>query len=148
MGKRRISLVIFPLVTAASLALVFGAALTGMLSGCGSGDLTLAEADPDAVPADPDFELVFSIVQRECTPCHKEGGEDGGDDAPARAIAAAEGEDPRLVDCLDIVENAEEIYATTVGNNTMPPGAWPRLTSEEKLVIERWIENGVKAPCK
>lgn len=145
MRKPRILLDILPFAVAA--AFVVGAALAGMLSGCGSGDLTLAEADPDAVPADPDFDLVFSIVQRECTPCHKEEGEDDeGEGAPGRA--AAEGEDIRLVDCLDIVENAEEIYDTTIGNNTMPPGAWPRLTSEEKLVIERWIDNGMKAPCK
>jgi len=140
MRKPRIPSSIIPLVIAAGLA------LAGMLNGCGSGDLTLAEADPDAVPADPDFDLVFSIVQRECTPCHKEEGEDDGHEhAPARA--AAEGEDIRLVDCLDIIDHADEIYATTIGNNTMPPGAWPRLTSEEKLVIERWIENGEKAPC-
>jgi uncharacterized membrane protein len=34
-----------------------------------------------------------------------------------------------------------------VNANEMPPGAMPRLTSEEKLIIRRWVENGAVAPC-
>ena len=62
--------------------------LCGLLVGCGSGDLTLAEVDPNAVPLDPDFELVFNIVQRDCVPCHTdaEDEEDGPQNASSLEI--------------------------------------------------------------
>ena len=67
MRKPRILSDIFPLVVAA--ALVFGAALTGMLAGCGSGDLTLAEADPDAAPNYPVLNVSwFKMASRARTP--------------------------------------------------------------------------------
>ena len=37
---------------------------------CGSGDLTLNEADPDIVAQKPTFAQVYPIFQRECIPCH------------------------------------------------------------------------------
>jgi uncharacterized membrane protein len=102
-----------------------------LLASCqGSGDLPLDQADPDAVPANPTFDQVNAIVQRACTPCHQGGGEA---DAPIES-------------CTDIVAQRESIWETAV-DNTMPPGALPRLTSEEKLTIRRWIDNGAPAPC-
>ena len=99
-----------------------------LLAGCGSGDRTLDQVDPVAVSANPSFDQVFSIIQRECTPCH-------------------DSQSPALITCEDVVANALRIKQQVLTDNSMPPGAWPRLTSEEKLVIERWINNGTVAPC-
>jgi len=122
-------------------------------AGCNSGDATLAQVDPDAVPHDPDYEIVFSIIQRDCAPCHTEsdddGGDDGGDDAstwegPQRS--ALGGTEPDLTTCEGILGSLSEVDEE-IRKNSMPPGAWPRLSSEEKLIIERWIDNGAVAPC-
>jgi uncharacterized membrane protein len=119
-------------------------------TGCGSGDLPLDQVDPNAVPADPSFEHVFSIVQRECTPCHNDGGEDGDEkdeDGDKRTIAASD-DDPDYGTCEGLIEELDDFYEEIFEKNSMPPGAWPRLTSEEKLVIQRWLDNGAEAPCK
>jgi hypothetical protein len=29
----------------------------------------------------------------------------------------------------------------------MPPGAWPRLSEEEKLLVQRWLSQGACSPC-
>jgi uncharacterized membrane protein len=109
----------------AALAIAFT-----VIVGCASGDSPLEAVDPNAVSADPSWNQVFSIIQRECTPCHNDGGED-----------------PRYVTCEDVIGDLGGLYAEIFEKNTMPPGAWPRLTSEEKLAIQRWIDNGEKAPC-
>jgi uncharacterized membrane protein len=115
-----------------------------LLASCqGSGDLPLDQADPDAVPANPTFDQVNAIVQRACTPCHQGGGEA---DAPGVAGRIAAEDDVPIESCTDIVAQRESIWETAV-DNTMPPGALPRLTSEEKLTIRRWIDNGAPAPC-
>lgn len=111
-------------------AIICGAFIA--LAGCGSGDLTLGQADPKAVPADPSFDLVFSIIERECVSCH------GSDSSEER---------PNLSTCEDVVAQSLLIETEVLIKNSMPPGAQPRLTSEEKLIIERWLENGAKAPC-
>jgi uncharacterized membrane protein len=116
-------------VTAVAIALT-------VFWGCASGDHPLDVVDPDAVPADPSWSQVFSIVQRECTPCHKDGASSGEDE-----------DDPRYVTCEDVISELGDLYEEIFEKNTMPPGAWPRLTSEEKLTIQRWIDNGAKAPC-
>jgi uncharacterized membrane protein len=113
------------------------------LASCGSGDLPLDQVDPAAVPANPTFDQVNAIVQRACTPCHKGG---GGADAPGTVTRIAAEDDLSLETCTDIVSQRESIWETAV-DNTMPPGALPRLTSEEKLIIRRWLDNGAPAPC-
>ena len=100
-----------------------------MVLGCGSGDRPLEAVDPDAVPTDPTWNQVFSIIQRECKPCHGDGGED-----------------PRYVTPEDVLDGLDDLYEEVFEENTMPPGAWPRLTSEEKLAIQRWIDNGANVP--
>jgi uncharacterized membrane protein len=129
-------------------SLFTGVLLAGTLLltyGCGSGDRPLSEVDPDAVPADPDFQLVWNIMQRDCTPCHKSGG--GGDYTYALDDGTvAEEEDPDLSTCAGIVEAADDIISSVIYKNDMPPGAWPRLTSEEKLILQRWVDNGTKVP--
>ncbi|HEX5131506.1 MAG TPA: hypothetical protein VFX92_03350 [Candidatus Krumholzibacteria bacterium] len=94
----------------------------------GSGDLPLDQVDAEAVVAEPTYDQVHAIVQRACDSCHA-----------GRA-------EPALESCLDIVEQRNSILDTAEAN-TMPPGALPRLTSEEKLAIRRWIDAGAPAPC-
>ena len=45
--------------------------------------------------------------------------------------------------CNELRGVAEE----ALEKNSMPPGAWPRLNSEERLVLTRWIARGAEAPC-
>lgn len=121
------------------LLLVFAAAA---LTSCGQGDRTLSQIDPEAVPADPSYDRVFAIIQRQCATCHSGG---GGGDGPARSAA----EDDFYADlstCGGIVDSRFDIISS-VERNTMPPGALPRFTSEERLILQRWIQNGAEAPC-
>ena len=135
------------------LALGFAAALgigIGML-GCASGDRPLEEVDPAAVSANPTYDQVFVVFQRSCIPCHNEGEDGGGDDGRGLAPmpegpSGGAGVEPDLRTCSGILDNLDDCWGV-IRKNTMPPGAWPRLTSEEKLLIERWIENGAPAPC-
>jgi uncharacterized membrane protein len=120
-----------------------------LLGSCGSGDRPLAEADPDAVPLDPDFQLVWNIMQRDCVPCHTDAEDDGEDEDENRGTIVpglVAGTDPDLSTCQSIVDNRFDIIDRSLTRNDMPPGAWPRLTSEEKLILERWVDNGAKVP--
>jgi uncharacterized membrane protein len=110
---------------------------------CGQGDLTLDQADPEAVSANPSYDQVFAIIQRECAACHR-----GEREAIGDATRSAQEDDfgADLSTCRGIVESRFDILSA-VERNTMPPGAWPRLTSEERLALQRWIQNGAEAPC-
>lgn len=113
---------------AVAVATGFTALIVNLFTwGCGSGDRPLAEVDPSAVPDSTTFEQLFNIIQRECLPCHDEGGTE-----------------PRFDTCEHVVENSAALFEQVIVRNAMPPGAWPRLTSGEKLVIQRW-DGG--APC-
>ena len=117
--------------TPRNLRTLLGAlAFLGAVAGCGSGDRPLDEVDPNAAPIHPTYEQVFAIVDRSCVPCHRAGS--------ARVT--------RIDDCSSIVALRTSIVQD-VDDNTMPPGVWPRLTSEEKLTIRRWVEDGTPAPC-
>jgi len=135
-----------------------------MLAACASGDLTLNEADPDIVARKPTFEQVYPIFQRECIPCHAgtdqgSGDDNSGDDdereirksddVPSARLLdlTASSIDPGLESCESIVANLDDIIEDIFVNNDMPPGAWPRLTSKEKLTIERWIDGGAEESC-
>jgi len=108
---------------AAIMALTAGFALWG----CGSGDSPLAQVDPNAVPDTTTYDQVFVIIQRDCLPCHDDGGVE-----------------PPYDTCENVVANYESLFEQVIETNEMPPGAWPRLTSEEKLILIRW--DG-EAPC-
>jgi len=133
--------------------LLFGVTLAFIpgMGGCGKGNLTLEQADPGAVPLDPDFKLVFDIIDRQCVPCHGAGSDSTGGDVPAQQNPGGEtgvlGVGPDLSTCVLIVRNRFAIQRDVLDTRRMPPGAWPRLTSEETLTIQRWLVNGAKAPC-
>jgi len=120
-------------------------AAAGWIGACASGDDTLDAVDPQAVDESPTFEQVNAIIQNRCVLCHDSGGEDEGEDDYFRVSTVAE-DVPGLATCTSIVALREDILSEVEGN-TMPPGALPRLTSEEKLQIRRWVENGAPAPC-
>lgn len=118
---------------------------------CGSGGGSLEDVDPNAVPLDPDFQLIVNIMDRACVPCHEEGSNDEGPDDSSGGNASfgtsAFQTYPDLETCQSIVDHTADIVDRALNKNDMPPGAWPRLSSEERLIILRWIENGAKAPC-
>lgn len=124
------------------LILVLLAALAAVFAACSSGDKTLDAVDPNAVTANPTFDQVNAIMHNQCVSCHTSGsGEsEGGSD-----FRFALDTQP-LNTCTDIVAQRFDIL-DRVQNNTMPPGALPRLSSEDKLIIQRWVENGAPAPC-
>jgi uncharacterized membrane protein len=128
-----------------SFATILFAAMLAGAAGCGSGDLPLDQVDPGAAPAVPTYDQVYAILQRACVPCHG-----GGSSAPATQSAFSPqedgGEDLNLENCVDIVAQRDGILER-IENNTMPTGALPRLTSVEKLLIRRWVEQGAVAPC-
>jgi len=124
---------------------LFTGVLLTMLVACGSGDRTLNEADPDIVAQKPTFAQVYPIFQRDCIPCHTgtRGGEEDDEDEAGK-LSGTLGVEPGLESCEAIIRNLEDIVEDVFIDNNMPPGAWPRLTSKEKLVIERWIDGGTQ----
>ena len=117
--------------------------------GCGgSGDLPLDQVDPNAAPANPTYDQVFAIMHNNCANCHASGGDGGGESGYALSSGRTTLEDdgPDLTDCVQIVAFAGDIL-DQVESDLMPPGAIPRLTSAEKLLLRRWVENGAPAPC-
>ena len=115
--------------------LLIAAAAIVALASCGSGERTLGVVDPLAAPLAPTFEQAKRILDRKCLPCHDGGGEAEG------------GEDADYSTCQGIVAGVGGILDTAVDGNSMPPGALPRLTEREKLLLRRWIDQGACAPC-
>ncbi len=129
----------------------FALVIAALVSCGGSGDLPLDQVDPAAAPANPTFDQVNAILHNRCVSCHT--GDDDGDDGDdgdyagtPRQRAVTGDVEPNLEDCVQIVGFRDDILEQ-IENNTMPPGAMPRLTSEQKLLIRRWVENGAPAPC-
>jgi mono/diheme cytochrome c family protein len=133
---------LLPALLLAGLFILFGS-----LSACSSGDETLASVEPASVPEFPTYDQVYTIIDRNCIPCHsdekpRQGGlglqEDDEDD---------DGDDPEYDSCQAIVEGYREILRVT-SEETMPPGAWPRLSEREKLLLRNWVFNsGFCSPC-
>ncbi|HET6347702.1 MAG TPA: hypothetical protein VFH88_01330 [Candidatus Krumholzibacteria bacterium] len=106
-------------------------AMAAVLAACSSGDRTLEAVDPNAVAINPTYDQVHAIVHNNCEFCHK---------------AGSTGRISPLSNCEEIVGLSGDILAR-IQDNTMPPSALPRLSSEDKLLIQRWVENGAPAPC-
>ena len=113
-----------------------------LLTACSSGEQTLEEADGGALPVDPVYEAVEQIVGRNCAPCHHS----GGNEAP-RGLRPAE-DDRDYSTCEGIRRGLDDLVDSAVQRESMPPGAWPRLTEAEKLVILEWIDRGACSPCR
>jgi uncharacterized membrane protein len=126
-------------------ALALLALIAVVLASCSSGDKTLDAVDPNAVALNPTFDQVNAIIHNKCVMCHDSGS--GGEDNGGSASLVLEGDDKQPFEtCTQIVAEGESILER-IQDNTMPPGAMPRLSSEDRLIIQRWIENGKPAPC-
>jgi len=110
-----------------------------VLGACNSGEKSLTEVDPDAVTLFPSYDQVASIVERNCVPCHK-------GDGPCLNPEPDGGFDPNFDSC-DCLRAGFGLLLKVVDENTMPPGAWPRLTSEEKQILHNWADAGMCGPC-
>jgi hypothetical protein len=139
---------------------LFTGLLLAMLVACGSGDRTLNEADPDIVAQRPTFAQVYPIFQRDCIPCHNgtdegprerddedEDDEDEDDEDESGKRSRVLGVEPGLESCQSIINNLDDIVEDVFIDNNMPPGAWPRLTSKELLILKRWIDGGTETAC-
>ncbi len=122
-------------------------ALIGVvLASCSSGDKTLDAVDPNAVAQNPTFDQVNAIIHNRCVMCHKGSGSDGDDNGGDDFRITKDEDVPSFEECTGIVAERESILER-IQDNTMPPGAMPRLSSEDRLIIQRWVENGAPAPC-
>lgn len=131
------------------LSVIIGLALgavVGSIAACGSGDRTLDAVDPNAVVANPTYEQVYAIIQNNCLSCHSGSEEGEGDLVGGPATTAMLDDATGFEACTAIVAQRFDILER-VEDNTMPPGALPRLTSEQKLTLRRWVGNGAPAPC-
>jgi hypothetical protein len=108
--------------------LLLAGAVLVLLCACGSGDLPLEVVDPEAAPLQPTFAQVQAILERHCAPCHDRGGRD-------------------YSSCDGIERDLDGLRGTVLESGSMPPGAWPRLDERQKLLLERWLEQGACAPC-
>lgn len=122
------------------LGLAAALGLTFALPGCAAGDRTLAEVDPQAAPLHPTYDQVFAIVESNCAPCH------GGGSAVDKR-EDGEGDDLDYASCLGIQNGIDGLRSTVLEGGSMPPGAWPRIAERDKLLLQRWIEDGACSPC-
>ena len=124
-----------------TLVLLLGLLVVGVLA-CSSGDETLNVVEPQSVPEFPTFDQVYAVLERNCVPCHSRNKPVPG----GGAHLLEDGEnDPNYDTCEDVIAGYGDLLQV-VFNETMPPGAWPRLTEREKLLIVRWGQNG--ASCE
>jgi uncharacterized membrane protein len=112
-----------------------------VLVACSAGDKTLTEVDNGVPPVEPTYEAVAAILDRSCAPCHH-------DDDEAGALPGLLDDDRNYATCRGIESDLDDIVDSSVDHERMPPGAWPRLTEEEKLLIRTWIEQGACSPCR
>ncbi|HSQ61007.1 MAG TPA: hypothetical protein VLT84_11375 [Acidobacteriota bacterium] len=132
---RRLRLFVRLAAAAAALALLVA------INSCGSGSETLGVVDPLAAPLEPTYEQVREILDRRCVGCH------GGSGEVVTVPGEEERDDPHYGDCAGIVSGIPGILDTSVDGGSMPPGALPRMTEREKMIIRRWAANGACAPC-
>jgi len=98
--------------------LAAAAALLLALAACSSGDEPLEVVDPGAAPANPTWEQVEAIIVPNCSPCHKDGGDDKTGD---RLRLLDDGEDQDYSTCEGIQEGLSGIVKTVLRDGSMPP---------------------------
>ncbi|MCA9672412.1 MAG: hypothetical protein KC503_42755 [Myxococcales bacterium] len=100
---------------------------------CGLGDLSIDEADPDSIPADPTYEgEVRPLMRYYCVACH----------APSSQLGTAHDFD------YSTYEGTKAGYGgildTVFEQQSMPPGAARRMSPREEAIVKRWAEQGFK----
>jgi uncharacterized membrane protein len=114
---------------------IFWALLLGALAGCGGGEGTLEEVDPEAAPMEPTYtEHVAPIMDRYCVSCHS------AEALPGRVDGYGYGT------CAEVRDNWGGVVWTVFEGKTMPPGGAPRVTSSDQLTLRRWHEQGAVCP--
>lgn len=101
------------------------------LSGCAFGEGALGDVDPQAAPATPEYTAhVAPIMERYCTACHAEDAQPG------------EVEGYGYETCAKVRRNWNSIVETVFDTSEMPPGGAVRVSSPEKLALQRWWAQG------
>jgi uncharacterized membrane protein len=141
---------------------MLGAATLLTLTSCGSGTQPLAVVDPGAAPLTPTYAQVKSILDAKCLPCHRGGGDVANRARPSATSEsslsahsgstessplATSGEGSDYSTCQGIQAGLAGIRHTAIDRVSMPPGALPRLSEREKLILSRWIDQGACSPC-
>lgn len=112
------------------LVLGIVACVSSLSVGCGFGDMSLHEVDPEAAPQHPTWhDHIEPIMYLRCTACHEGGQNDAVFDT-----------------CTQLKRRERSFRLTTFEEKSMPPGGADRLSAWEVLAIERWFEQG--APCE
>lgn len=107
--------------------------LWASLAGC-AGEGPLEEVDPAAAPATPTWgEHVEEIVAFRCGACHSEAGQ-----AMTEGIS--------YDTCEDVRRSWRDFEETVFDNDSMPPAGAPRVTSAERLTLQRWHDQGAACP--
>ena len=107
------------------------------LSGCGFGDATLEELDPEVVPERPTWSTeIRPLMDLYCTACHAE-------DAQPGAVGGL-GYD--TCEKTKSRRNWRGIVNSVFESNYMPPGGAPRVTEPHVLMLKRWKRAGF--PCE
>ena len=97
------------------------------LTGCGLGDKTIAEADPELFATPPTYSATIDpILEQSCRPCH-------GEDSPGGI---------RMRDYEEVKLHRQAI-AEAVRDGSMPPGGAEGLNAVEKELLFRWAENPI-----
>lgn len=102
-----------------------------MAVGCGLGDASLTDVDPDAIPATVSYEAdVGPRIDYYCVSCHHADGQQGNaggwDFSSYELVKASFG----------------SIELTAIQDKSMPPGGARRLTARDAAILLRWRDQG------
>lgn len=101
------------------------------LVGCGTGDLTIEEADPEAAPPTPTWSMhVEPIIEFHCVACHDPNGQAGAQEGYAYDT------------CEATRKGWGGLVETIFEEDSMPPAGAMRLQPWEELTLLRWREQG------
>lgn len=131
----RLSTTRFVFWAGVAATIVAAIALAGA-SGCGFGDQTLADLNPEAAPLHPETVAdIQPILEHYCVSCHSQ-------DAPAWQSVGPYLDDPSRVET-----EACRIYRSIETVGYMPPGVMDRPTESELLTLENWVRDRVGDPA-